>query len=258
MLDLHCRREYGSTLVDRLLDVVPRDKNGNLSAIPGVWHEETRTTSDVSHEEAAMKLKAKAVVVVLGSLTFLGCAGINQANKGESKTTPAVQMGKTKSVTDLKMAAEKGDAVAQFNLGVCYDEGQSVSQDDTEAVKWYRKAADQGYAAAQYNLALCYDKGDGVTKDDAEAVKWYRKAAALGDVNAQYNLALCYDEGQGVPNDTQAAYGWLLLASAAGDKEAAKALKVVEGKLSRPQIREARKWAKRWKAVTSQPVKADQ
>jgi TPR repeat protein len=51
-------------------------------------------------------------------------------------------------------------------------------------VKWYRKAADQGYAAAQYNLGVCYDNGGGVVQDKAEAVKWYRKAADQGNVEA--------------------------------------------------------------------------
>ena len=33
---------------------------------------------------------------------------------------------------------------AQVNLGVMYDNGEGVLQDDKEAVKWYRKAAEQG------------------------------------------------------------------------------------------------------------------
>ena len=33
-----------------------------------------------------------------------------------------------------------------------YRNGQGVTQDNAEAVKWYRKAAEQGYAAAQFNL----------------------------------------------------------------------------------------------------------
>ena len=33
-------------------------------------------------------------------------------------------------------------------------------------------AAEQGDAAAQYNLGLCYEGGEGVTRDLCEAVKW--------------------------------------------------------------------------------------
>jgi len=80
-----------------------------------------------------------------------------------------------------KAKAENGDAVAQTTLGLCYNWGIGVAQDDVEAVKWYRKAADQGNAKAQSNLGGCYASGIGVAKDEAEAVKWLRKAAAQGD-----------------------------------------------------------------------------
>ena len=43
-----------------------------------------------------------------------------------------------------------------------YATGQSVPQDDAEAVKWYRLAAEQGTADAQYNLGVRYAKGRGV------------------------------------------------------------------------------------------------
>ena len=51
-----------------------------------------------------------------------------------------------------RKAAEQGDASAQYNLGVMYENGHGVEQDDEQAVFWYRKAAEQGYADAQYNL----------------------------------------------------------------------------------------------------------
>ena len=50
--------------------------------------------------------------------------------------------------------AKQGDAVAQYNLGVMYDNGQGVLQDDKTAVKWYTLAAEQGDADAQNNLEL--------------------------------------------------------------------------------------------------------
>ena len=71
----------------------------------------------------------------------------------------------------LRAKAEKGDASAQNNLGVAYQNGQGLVKDDAEAVKWYRKAAEQGLALAQYNLGFVYYNGQGVPKDYAEAVK---------------------------------------------------------------------------------------
>ena len=61
-----------------------------------------------------------------------------------------------------------------------YDNGEGVPQDYKEAIKWYRLAAEQGNANAQYNLGLMYDNGEGVPQDYKEAVKWYRLAAEQG------------------------------------------------------------------------------
>ena len=46
----------------------------------------------------------------------------------------------------IKERAEQGDAEAQSALGIMYDLGEGVPEDDAEAVKWYRKAAEQGNA----------------------------------------------------------------------------------------------------------------
>lgn len=56
-----------------------------------------------------------------------------------------------------RLAADQGNAKAQVNLGVMYDNGRGVWPDYAQAVKWYRLAADQGNASAQYNLGLTYN-----------------------------------------------------------------------------------------------------
>ena len=53
-----------------------------------------------------------------------------------------------------------------------------VPQDDAQAVAWYHKAADQGLAAAQVNLGVMYQEGEGVPQDDVEAHKWGSLAAS--------------------------------------------------------------------------------
>ncbi|KKL46537.1 hypothetical protein LCGC14_2344550, partial [marine sediment metagenome] len=42
---------------------------------------------------------------------------------------------------------------AQYNLGVCYKNGEGVKQDQKEAVRLYKLAADQGHADAKKRLA---------------------------------------------------------------------------------------------------------
>jgi len=124
----------------------------------------------------------------------------------------------------VKRAAEQGQAVAQNNLGVMYDNGQSVTQSYAEAVKWYRKAAEQGQALAQYNLGVMYEKGQGLAQNEAEAVKWYRKAAEQGYVDAQYNLGVMYEKGQGVAKSYAEAVKWYRKAAEQGDADAQGAL----------------------------------
>ena len=78
-----------------------------------------------------------------------------------------------------------------------YD-GTDVGQDQTEAAKWYRLAAEQGNATAQFNLGLKYELGEGIPKNYTESVKWYRLAAEQGNAQAQYNLGVMYENGEGV------------------------------------------------------------
>ena len=113
-------------------------------------------------------------------------------------------------------AAEQGDADAQFNLGVMYEQGNGVKKDYTQAAKWYRKAAEQGHADAQFNLGSMYANGEGVKQDDTQAVEWFRKAAEQGHAYAQNNLGLMYAKGEGVKQDYTQAVEWYRKAAEQG------------------------------------------
>ncbi|NTV99553.1 MAG: sel1 repeat family protein [Chlorobiaceae bacterium] len=80
----------------------------------------------------------------------------------------------------VQLEAENGNAPAQNKLGVFYEIGLGVPQDDKEAVKWYRSAAEQGYAEAQFNLGEKYEDGRGVAQDKTIAKAWYKKACDNG------------------------------------------------------------------------------
>ena len=51
--------------------------------------------------------------------------------------------------SDYRASAERGDKIAQYNMGLCYKQGLGVTKDDTQAVSWFRKSADQGFAKSQ-------------------------------------------------------------------------------------------------------------
>ena len=88
---------------------------------------------------------------------------------------------KLQSLSDeYRKEAEKGNASAQFFMGVVHEYGYAGKPDAAKAVEWYRKAAAQGHPGAMFNLGACYMEGAGVTKDIAEAAKWFKRAASLG------------------------------------------------------------------------------
>jgi TPR repeat protein len=120
----------------------------------------------------------------------------------------SAQQSEADQVNAIKAKAEKGDAEAQYNLGVYYDNGQGVAKDEIEAVNWYRKAAEQNNVSAQYNLGVSYAFGQGVAKNELEAVKWFRKAADQNHAAAQYNLGFCYLNGRGLAKDGVEAVKW--------------------------------------------------
>ena len=80
-----------------------------------------------------------------------------------------------------------GDADAQYNLGIMYDTGEGVLQDDKAAVKWYRLAAKQGFAKAQNNLGWIYENSKSGLQDYAIAHAWYNIAASNGSRIAAQN-----------------------------------------------------------------------
>ena len=55
-----------------------------------------------------------------------------------------------------------------------------MPEDDAEAVRWYRMAAEQGDAGAQYMLGVMYGKGEGVPQDPVFAHMWFNLAGAAG------------------------------------------------------------------------------
>ena len=91
-------------------------------------------------------------------------------------------------------AANKGNVLAQNNLGLSYDNGQGVKQDYKKAMAFYQKAADQGDANAQSNLGNMYYFGKGVKKDKIKTYQLWMKAAKQGNAVAQNNLDIICKE----------------------------------------------------------------
>ena len=59
-----------------------------------------------------------------------------------------------RTLDELRVLAEQGDAVAQFNLGLIYLDGLGVTPDYIEARRWWRASAEQGSADAQFGFGV--------------------------------------------------------------------------------------------------------
>ncbi|HRW65584.1 MAG TPA: tetratricopeptide repeat protein [Candidatus Competibacter sp.] len=114
-----------------------------------------------------------------------------------------------------------------------------------------RPLAEKGFAFAQFNLGVLYDNGQGLPQDDVQAISWYRKAAEQGLPQAQVNLGIMYEQGEGVPADKVEAYFWYALADSQGDGQAPQAKRDIAEKMSAAQIEEAERRLKEFKASHS-------
>ncbi len=88
---------------------------------------------------------------------------------------------------NTRKGAEKGDANAQYKLGIMYSNGWGMPADVTEATKWYRKAANQGHAASKDILRTTFFVEEGICINkkygfEAKAPKgWDVNSIAPGD-----------------------------------------------------------------------------
>ncbi len=186
-------------------------------------------------------------------------------------------------INELLSRAEKGDAKAQYLVGIYYSDGREISPDFKEAYKWYEKAAKQGmpeaqcamgtryfmgvgveidyseafkwhqlaanqnYAPSETMLGMMYLYGSGLPKNPSIAFNWFERAANKGDALSQTFLGVLYFRGEGVSKDLVSAYKWLTLASTKSP-EAEETKKTVGSEMSPKQIEEALELARGWNA----------
>jgi TPR repeat protein len=116
-----------------------------------------------------------------------------------------------------KKAAEMGDLLGAYNLGVAYRDGIGTEVNGAEAARWFEKAAAEGDETASFNLGVLFDDGSLIDEDNARAAAWYRLAADHGNVDAMINLGLMLESGEGIAQDLSAAAGLFQKAADLGD-----------------------------------------
>jgi TPR repeat protein len=161
-------------------------------------------------------VSALLVAIILGA-----AAPALSAPSGTDKAKDAMQKGDFKTaLNELRPLAAKNDPNAQFLLGMLYDSGKGVAQDQAVAAKLYRKAAEQKHLIAQLFLGVMLYSGQGVKKDYKEAARWLRAPAESGNDEAQFYLGSMYANGTGVKKDEAEAIRWLEKSAAQGNTRA--------------------------------------
>lgn len=143
------------------------------------------TRQDDSETERLLRAAADA-----GDARALADLGvqIGPDRPGPSESAEVLQQKLAASVALFRIAADKGDAVGQMNLGaVCvqrpgWAQQAGACKDMSEAVEWFRRAAAQGYLRATVYLGFMAELGlGGLPQDASEAIRLYRSAADQGE-----------------------------------------------------------------------------
>jgi len=100
---------------------------------------------------------------------------------------------KKQAVVWYLKAINGGNAHAMYRLAVAYEKGNlGLTQTDTKANELYALAAEKGHAVARFNLGYNYKYGIGVEIDLNRCVELWEQSAKQGDVNAQFALSNIY------------------------------------------------------------------
>ena len=173
------------------------------------------------------------------------------ANKGDAEAQYHVGMMYNNGIgtqQDPRQAFEwfqkstaSNDPLGAYKLG-CYYDGQGagiVTADSTEALKYKLVAAKAGYALAQHDVALLY----GRQENFEEALKWSKMASDQGYPDALYNLSGLYFQGKGTPKDLALAYAYFKLSKVPPRKQ----VNEMAGILTKPELKKAEKLVSEWK-----------
>ncbi len=103
------------------------------------------------------------------------------------------------------------------------------------------------YRKTEFDLGLKYQNGDSMHQDHAKAAYWFRRAAERGEAPAQARLGLIYEKGLGVPQNNILAHMWSNLAVLQGNEDAESSRDIVAQRMTPAQIAEAERLAREWK-----------
>ncbi len=144
----------------------------------------------------------------------------------KASTTAEMEKNLEKALFWLQLGAAMDYPPSLFALGLMYLKGRGVERNKERAMSWFKRAADKGDKLAQNNLGSLLINSN-KPEDKAAALHYFMMAAKQNVAFAQYNIGLMYYKNE-VPNDSnpnnEKAIQWLLLAARQGDADSIKLL----------------------------------
>ena len=129
-----------------------------------------------SDSEGARLLRIAALQGEPGSMAMLATMVADGRATTPADEGPAVWM---------ERAADLGDLQGIMNYGIYLLNGDyGVTANPARGAQYIERAAKKGEARAQWMIGVLFDQGVGVQKDAAQAARWLRMAAAQGEQRA--------------------------------------------------------------------------
>lgn len=149
----------------------------------------------------------------------------------------------------IRRAADQGQPAAQYRLAKLHEKGLGVPRDLVAAREWTQRAARNGNIKAMHDLAVFFAEGEGGSQSYAGAVEWFRKASEYGVVDSQYNLGVLYEQGLGISPNLNEALTWFEIAARQGDPGAPAKVQALRSRVSPETAVHALARAETWTAA---------
>jgi hypothetical protein len=217
----------------------------------------------------------KQKIVLFLALTASGAVSAQQGDVSALRSAKhyldkkSTQYDPEKAYDIYRRLSEKGNAEAANGIGMFYQTGMVMDQNEQEALHWFEKAGNLGYGKAWYNAGLIYKngqsvqqnfdkafacfqnaanlrssqglyatgysyfKGLGCAQNYPKAVSYFQQAIPNGSVGAMYMLGICFRNGYGITSNKDSADYWLLKASLKGYKPASQEMETVTPEYTR-------------------------
>ncbi|WP_297323974.1 tetratricopeptide repeat protein [Nitrosomonas sp.] len=98
-------------------------------------------------------------------------------------------------------ANDDKNVLAQFSLGLFYQNGWGRAVDKAIACQWFEQAAQGGIPTAQHLTGICFEEGIHRPANPAAAANWFQKSAQAGHTHSYCHLGNLYMTGKGFPKD---------------------------------------------------------